>query len=98
MFTGLSMGERPCKLLNISVGGASISSESRYHMGDKFLLKVRLLEDKPVSAIYGQVVRIAEKDGGRFEYGCQFLELTDDDQEKITQSIFAIQRQKRGRS
>lgn len=98
MFSGLEMGEKPCKLLNISVGGASISSESRYHMGDKFLLKVRLLEDKPVSAIYGQVVRIVERDGGRFEYGCQFLELTDDDQEKITQNIFAIQRQKRGRS
>lgn len=98
MFSGLEMGEKPCRLLNISVGGASISSESRYHMGDRLLLKVRLLEDKPVSAIFGQVVRITEKDGGKFEYGCQFLELTEDDQEKITQNIFAIQRQKRGRS
>lgn len=38
MFSGLAMGERPCKLLNISIGGACISSESRYHSGDKFLL------------------------------------------------------------
>lgn len=97
-FSGLGMGERPCKLLNISVGGASISSEHRYHEGDKFLLKVRLLEDRPESAMFAQVVRVIEKDGGRFEYGCRFIELTEPDQERITQNIFAVQRQKRKRS
>ena len=97
MFSGLEMGEKPCKLLNISVGGASIASESRYHYGDKFLLKVRLLEDKPTSAMYAQVVRITEKEGGKYEYGCRFLELTEDDQEKITQNIYAVQRLKRRR-
>ncbi|MDE6838259.1 MAG: PilZ domain-containing protein, partial [Acutalibacter sp.] len=30
MFSGLSMGEKPCKLLNISVGGASVGSEYKY--------------------------------------------------------------------
>ena len=98
MFSGLAMGERPCKLLNISVGGASISSESRYHSGDKFLLKVKLLEGRPESAMFSQVVRVIEKDGAAYEYGCRFLELTEADQEQITQNIFAVQRQKRGRS
>lgn len=98
MFSGLAMGEKPCKLLNISVGGANISSEFQYHQGDKFLLKVQLLEDRPMSAIFSQVVRIFERDGGKFEYGCQFLELTEEDQEKITQNIFTVQRQRRGRS
>ena len=98
MFSGLAMGEKPCKLLNISIGGACIGSESRYHDGDKFLLKVRLLEDRPESAIFTQVVRIIEKDDAGFEYGCRFLELTDADQEQITQNIFAVQRQKRSRS
>lgn len=98
MFRGLEMGEKPCKLLNISVGGASISSEFQYHQGDKFLLKVQLLEDRPMSAIFSQVVRIIQRDGGKFEYGCQFLELTEEDQEKITQNIFTVQRQRRGRS
>ena len=97
-FSGLEMGEKPCKLLNISIGGACISSESRYHDGDKFLLKVRLLEDRPESAMFSQVVRVIKKDGARFEYGCRFLELTEADQEQITQNIFATQRQKRGRS
>ena len=97
MFSGLEMGEKPCKLLNISVGGARITSKSRYHEGDKFLLKVRLLEDRPESAMYSQVVRVLEQEGGKTEYGCRFLELTEEDQEKITQNIFAAQRQKMGR-
>ena len=98
MFSGLAMGEKPCKLLNISVGGASVSSEYRYHEGDKFLLKVRLLEDRPESAMFSQIVRVVEKDEGKFEYGCRFLELTEVNQEQITRNIFAAQRQKRGRS
>lgn len=97
MFSGLEMGEKPCKLLNISVGGAAISSVYRYHMGDKFLLKVKLLEDRPVSAIFSRVVRITEKPDGKFEYGCQFLGMSEEEQEKITQNIFASQRRQMGR-
>ena len=98
MFSGLAMGERPCKLLNISVGGACIGSETEYHMGDKFMLKVRLLEGRPESVMFSQVMRVTAKDSGSFEYGCQFLELTEADQEKITQNIFAAQREKRNRT
>lgn len=98
MYSGLEAGEKPCKLLNISIGGACISSECRYHEGDKFLLKVKLLEDRPESAMFSQVMRIINKGDNGFEYGCRFLELTDADQEQITQNIFAAQRLKRGRS
>ncbi|MCI8285904.1 MAG: PilZ domain-containing protein [Firmicutes bacterium] len=98
MFSGLAMGEKPCKLLNISVGGACVSSGYRYHEEDKFLLKVRLLEDRPESVMFTQVIRVVEKDEGSFEYGCRFLELTEADQDQITQNIFAAQCKKRGRS
>lgn len=98
MFGGLEMGEKPCKLLNISIGGASIRSKCRYHEGDKFLLKVRLLKDRPISAIFSEVVRITEKDAAEYEYGCRFLEMTDEDQEKITKNIFEAQCQSRRRS
>lgn len=91
MFSGLEIGEKPCRLLNISVGGACIRSESRYHGGDKFLLKVQLLEDRPISSMYCEVLRIVEKEDSKYEYGCKFLELTEEDQSKITQSIFAAQ-------
>lgn len=95
MFSGLEIGEKPCKLLNISVGGACVSSEYRYHEGDKFLLKVRLLKDRPESVMFCQVLRVVQRDESKTEYGCRFLELTEEDQEKITQNIFAAQRQKR---
>lgn len=97
-FSGLRAGEKPCKLLNISVGGACIGSEYQYHKGDKFLLKVRLLEDRPESALLCQVLRITEKENSSFEYGCQFLELNEEDQRSITQNIFAAQRKKRSTS
>lgn len=98
MFSGLAMGEKPCRLLNISIGGARIRSESRYHEGDKFLLKVRLLEERPESAMFAEVMRAIEKDDDGYEYGCRFLELSEADQDQITQNIFAAQRQKRGYS
>ena len=93
---GPNAGDRPCRLMNISVGGACIASDFPYEEGDKFLLKARLLEDREMSALFCQVTRIIDKGEGRFEYGCRFLELNDADQEKITQNIFAVQRRQRG--
>lgn len=86
---GTKEREQACKILNISVGGACIQTEYRYHKGDRFLLKARLIEDRPLSVMYCEVLRIAEKeqDGYRFEYGCRFLELTEADQEELTQTI-----------
>ncbi len=62
------------------------------------MLKVRLLEERPESAMFAEIVRVIEKDDGKFEYGCRFIGLTETDQEQITKNIFTAQRQKRGRS
>ncbi len=97
MYSGLEAGEKPCKLLNISIGGASIRSKAKYYEGDKFLLKISLMDNGPESAIYSEVKRVIEKEYGEFEYGCQFLELRDEDQEKITKNIFDAQCQNRRR-
>lgn len=94
---GVGAGERPCKLLNISVGGACIRSEYPYREGDKFLLKVRLLEDRDTSLMYCQVLRVIRKEGPKAEYGCRFLELNEADEAKITQNIFAVQRRQRAK-
>lgn len=45
-----------------------------------------------------QVLRIVEKEEEEFEYGCQFLEMIEEDQKAITQNIFAAQRKKRSTS
>ena len=95
-FGGIGAGEKPCRLRNISVGGACISSEYSYREGDKFLLKVKLLDDRDISAMFCEVLRIIDKGNSAPEYGCRFLELNETDQEKITQNIFAVQRKQRG--
>lgn len=84
-----AQGEK-CILLNISIGGASIRSEKRYHKGDKFLLKAKLLEDRPSSVVYCEVLRVVEKDVDQYEYGCRFLELTEAGQEALARDIAAI--------
>ena len=94
-FGGFNAGENACKLLNISVGGACIRSNFRFHEGDKFLLKVNLLAGRETSAIFCEVLRVSEKGEDGFEYGCRFLELDATDQEQIIQNIFMAQRKKR---
>ena len=96
-FGGFSAREQDCKMLNISVGGARILSEQLYHEGDKFLLKVQLLEDRPMSVMFCEVLRVFEREGSKYEYGCRFLELNEEDQDKITQNIFAAQLAERRR-
>lgn len=81
--------EIPCKLLNISVGGAGISSDYRYHKGERFMLKVKLLEDGAEMVLYCEVLRVAEKNKLCFEYGCHFLDLTKAGHDQIAQSISA---------
>ena len=97
ILTGPNAGEQPCRLLNISVGGARIWTERRYQEGDKFLLRVRLLEDRDDSTIFCQILRTFQREDGTSEYGCRFLELNEADEMKIVQSIHAIQRKSRSR-
>ena len=92
---GFGGGERECRLLNISVGGARIGIDSQLHAGDKFLLKVKLLEDRDTSVMYCEVLRAIEGKDGTYEYGSRFLELTEADQDKISQNIFAAQLKER---
>ena len=84
--------------MNISVGGARVASEHRYYTGDKFLLNVKLLEDREPTIMFCQVLRVIEKEEGPLEYGCKFLELNEADQDKITENIFAAQRKTRSGS
>lgn len=94
-FGGFGSGEYRCRLVNISVGGACIKSDHLHHEGDRFLLKVKLMEDRDISTMFCEVVRVTVKGEGSYEYGCRFLELTENDEERITQNIFAFQRMKR---
>ncbi len=90
-----SSGEEPCSVQNISLGGACIASEHRYERDELILLRVRLSAEDPVSAIFCQVLRVTEKEAGGYEYGCRFREVTQEDQNRITQKILTVQRKNR---
>lgn len=83
------------KMVNISVGGACIRLKGQHHPGDKFLLKVRLHDEQGEMVFVCEVRRAIEKDGGWYEYGCRFVQLSENEQNRIAQSIYDLQRQKR---
>lgn len=88
-------GTCPCRLMNISVGGARIWSEHVYAEGDRFALTARLLEEQEPSILFCQVMRILNKGEEGCEYGCRFLGMNEAKQDQITQTMFAIQRRQR---
>lgn len=92
----LGAASEGCRLVNISVGGVCLSSEIRHNIGDKFLLKVKLLQGKEPFLMMCQILRIIERRHGYFEYGCRFLEMSGTDEERILQTIFEMQRLMRG--
>lgn len=84
-------GDRPCQVINISVGGACIATDQTYRRGDRFLLKVKLMPSSPVSRLYCEVLRITDRGSGTFEYGCRFVELDDAARTRISQDILSAQ-------
>ena len=80
--------EEPCRLRNISTGGACISMETRHNVGDKLLMRVSLLPETERSALVCQIVRIIEHRHDYFEYGCRFLELGAADENRVLRRIF----------
>lgn len=84
---GADAGEEPCRLLNISVGGAYIRTEPALELGDRFFLQVKLHPDRDMSLIFSEICRIVEREDEIFEYGCQFIELNEADRKQILQAI-----------
>ena len=88
--------EEKCRLLNISVGGVRIQTDTPYLAGDQFRLRVQLLADRDPSVILCEVMRVIKKENAPLEYGCRFLDLKEADEDRITENIFAAQRKRRG--
>lgn len=94
-FHGLNAGEKPCKLVNVSVGGVCIASSVHYHEHDKLLLKVQMLEDRDLSVMMCQVLRVTKKENGTYEYGCRFVGMSEAMESRISHHIFTAQIKKR---
>lgn len=93
--------EEPCRLVNFSVGGVCLAMRNPrrvYRLSDQLKLQAQLLPDREPLVIFCRVLRVTHREGGRVEYGCCFLDQSEADQEKLTQLIFELQRQKRSMS
>lgn len=97
-FTESFKGQKhPCKVLDISAGGARVITKALLQPQGTVYLKVSLLPEDPSFLIPCLVKRVQShsKPGSsvrKFEYGCQFVDMPLQEQERLTQSIFTLQR------
>lgn len=91
-YRGLTPELVECKVLDISAGGARVLSRNVYMEGDRFQLQVELLpEEKPFS-VTCKVLRVTPRKGYKYEYGCKFEGLSEQEEQRLLQAVFAIQR------
>lgn len=97
--TTSSQGQRyPCKVLDVSAGGARVVTQKLFPIEGVFQLELALLPGGTPLTLNCKVKRIRPysrpgSPGRKFEYGCQFLDVPLKVQERMVQDIFTLQRQ-----
>lgn len=81
-----------CKVLDISAGGARVLSRNVYVEGDRFQLEAELLPGERPFSVVCQVLRVTPKKGFKYEYGCRFEALSEQEQQRLLRAVFTIQR------
>lgn len=86
-FDGL---QAPCRVVNMSTGGVCVGTPVRHNVGEKLTLWLTLPVKSGTLTLPFQIVRINERRHGYFEYGCKFLALSEEQEERLTRSIFEL--------
>ena len=84
----------PCQLVDISLGGLCFRSHFKYLLREHLLVSSVQLREGGTIYDFNSVVRRIQSDRGDSDdilYGCQFLELTPQDENALCQDIFALQ-------
>jgi len=84
---------KTCTVINISTGGVGIITSKAIPVGDSVTILVKMFDDAPVLRLTGEVVRCAERSGGKFEHGVKFANLSAEMSEKLVSVIFELQSQ-----
>lgn len=85
----------PCEILDISGGGARITSQEKYQVGDWLsIMEANFAPVKKTFSFTGRVLR-AEFKRNMYIYGCQFEGLTQKEQDQLIEMIFLLQREER---
>ena len=93
----LSDRKSPCKILDVSAGGARVQTERLFAKNATFQLEASLLPEEKPFHVTCKVVRVSIRSAPgsvtkRYEYGCQFVDMPPREQERLLQSIFVLQR------
>lgn len=86
-FEGL---QEPCRVVNMSTGGVCVGTPVRHNVGEKLTLWLTLPVRSGTLTLPCQILRINERRHGYFEYGCKFLEMPEEQENRLTRSIFEL--------
>lgn len=82
---------RPCRLMNVSMTGACVQTETAYAPGKKLRLRVELFEKAGYISFVSEIVRVKSLPDGRFEYGLLFEELTREKRRYLEDDLRTLQ-------
>ena len=90
--------KNPCKVLDISGSGARVVTSAIFKPESTFQLVLSLLPGEPSFSITCLVKRVCAhskpgNSGRQFEYGCQFIELSSKELDRLVQAVFTLQRE-----
>jgi len=82
-----------CKLLDVSGGGVMLACDAAYSRGDQ--LRVGNAEILPESEPFSFRVSVRRAEQARYTnlYGCQFLNMSPSEQDRLVRAIFTLQRE-----
>ena len=82
------------RLIDISGGGIQIQLKKKFDKGEELLISLKNILP-PKEFIKSKIVRIQKVKDEFYNYGVQFIEIEEEQQEEIIQWIFAYQRKSR---
>lgn len=82
-----------CKLLDVSGGGVMLACDASYNRGDQ--LRVGNAEILPENEPFSFRISVRRAEQARYTnlYGCQFLDMSPSEQDRLVRAIFTLQRE-----
>lgn len=81
-----------CRILDISASGVRFFSKDAYQLKERLILEVTPIAEEEPFSITCEILRVLELEGGKYEYGCQFVDLDEREQQRLLKVIFVLQR------
>ena len=83
-------GQEPVDVLNMSTGGACIFTRARHNVGEKLTMLLTLPIQSGELTLPVQILRINERRNGCFEYGCKFLNIDEELENRLARAVFEL--------